>query len=424
MSPGRGGTLLPGGYLLGSEAARGAMGSIHRARDIHGRPVAAKRLLDERHAARFQIEARVLRALDHPRVVKVLDLVEDPTGRYLIMEWVEGTSLAEELKRAGAPGLPADRVLAWTLQAAEGLAYVHEQQTVHRDVKPQNLMLAPERGVVVVDFGIARQFTRHGTHEVGTPGYMAPEAYAGGPITARTDVYGLAATAWALIAGQPPGLGGTDELPGATSALTETLRAALAVDPRERTASMAAFVEGLGGRVRGGTGRDMAFAVAVDESQRPLLQSVVRTVAGVFDAAAASLALMRPGGGLFYYAAWGAGAEEIVGQELEAGRGIAGRAVQRGAPELVPDVRSDPDWAAAFAERTGYVPHTLMVVPLMVNGAPVGALTLLDRRDGRAYDIADLTRARLFADLALDAMLADPDAGLASTIGATTRSAP
>ncbi|HEY6892498.1 MAG TPA: serine/threonine-protein kinase, partial [Solirubrobacter sp.] len=197
------GTLLAGGYVLGPEAARGAMASVHRARDVSGRPVAAKRLLDERHAERQTIEARVLRSLDHPRVVKVLDLVEDPAGRYLIMEWVDGATLAQVLARDGTPGLPPDRVLDWTLQAAEGLAYVHEQQTVHRDVKPQNLMLSPERGVVVVDFGIARSFTQEGTVEIGTPGFMAPETYGGGPVTARTDVYGLASSAWTLIAGQP-----------------------------------------------------------------------------------------------------------------------------------------------------------------------------------------------------------------------------
>jgi serine/threonine protein kinase len=239
--------VLRGGYALGREAARGAMGSVHRARDADGRPVAAKRLLDERHAQRFAIEARVLRALDHPRVVRVLDLVEDPTGLYLMMEWVDGTNLADVLRADGAPGLPADRVLAWTLEAAEGLAYVHAQQTVHRDVKPQNLMLAPERGIVVVDFGIARRAAPYGTHEIGTPGYMAPEAYAGGPITPSTDVFGLAATAWTLIGGHPPSLGAPEALPGATQQLTLALRDALAVDPRLRTGTMAAFAAGLGG---------------------------------------------------------------------------------------------------------------------------------------------------------------------------------
>jgi hypothetical protein len=395
------------------------MGSVYRARDPSGRTVAAKRVLDARHATRQQIEARVLRALDHPRIVKVLDLIEDESGRYLIMEWVEGTTLAEVLAGEGDPGLAPDRVLAWTLQAAEGLAYVHEQQTVHRDVKPDNLMLSSERGVVVVDFGVARPFTTDGTREIGTPGYMAPELYAGGPITARADVYGLAASAWALIAGRPPRLGAPDALPGATQALTHALRAALAVDPNERTPSMQALASGLGGRVRG-DGRDMAVTIEVDPARRPLLQSVVRAAAGFFDAAATSLALLRPDGGLLYFAAWGFGADEIVGRELEPGAGITGRAIATGRPQLVSDVRGDPDWAAAFAERTGYIPTTMLVMPLAGPDGPIGALTLLDRRDGRLYGVEDLLRAGLFAQLSVDALLSGSDSALTSTHGVTT----
>ena len=132
------------------------MGSVYRATAPDGRAVAAKRLLDEKHAARFEIEGRLLSRLDHPRVVKVLGTVDDPSGRYLMMEWVEGEDLAHVLRREGNPGLAEDQVIRLALEAAEALRYVHEQQTIHRDVKPQNLMLSPERGVVLVDFGIAR----------------------------------------------------------------------------------------------------------------------------------------------------------------------------------------------------------------------------------------------------------------------------
>ena len=415
-------TALPGGYVLGAPAAHGAMGSVHRASGPGGRPVAAKRLLDERHAARQRIEARVLRGLRHPRVVEVLDLVEADGRRYLLMEWIDGPTLAELLARDGAPGLAPDRVLAWTLEAAEGLAYVHEQQTVHRDVNPRNLMLAPGRGIVVVDFGIARPFGRHGTAELGTPGFMAPETYAGGPITARTDVFGLAASAWTLLAGRPPALGAPGPLPGASERLSRALRAALAVDPHERTPSMAALAEGLGGRVSG-SGRDMAVVIDVDPARRPLLESVVRAMAGMFEAAATSLALVRPGGGLLYYAAWGAGAQQIVGRELDRGEGIAGRAVAQARPQLVADVARDPDWSRSVAERTGFVPHTMMVVPLEGRDGPLGVLSVLDRRDGRPYDVEDVARARLFARLALDALLAGSDAELPTSTGATTSGA-
>jgi hypothetical protein len=174
---------------------------------------------------------------------------------------------------------------------------------------------------------------------------------------------------------------------------------------------MAVFAEALGGRLRGGDGRDMAVVVDIDPARRPLLESVVRTVAGVFDAAASSLALVRPGGSLLYYAAWGAGAEAIVGRELDPGRGIASRVIEDGRPQLVADVRDDPDWDAAFAQQTGFVPSSMMVVPLDGPDGPLGVLTVLDRRDGRPYDVEDLGRARLFARLAVDALLAGRDAG-------------
>jgi serine/threonine protein kinase len=172
------------------------MGSIYEATDPDGQRIAAKRLLDERHAPRFEIEGRLLSRFDHPRVVKVLEGVEDPSGRYLMMEWVEGEDLSRVLRRDGNPGLPQDQVIQIALEAAEALRYVHEQQTIHRDVKPQNLMLSPGRGVVLVDFGIARDLAADSATEgIGTPGYMAPEAFTGGARSPRTDVYGLAMTA-------------------------------------------------------------------------------------------------------------------------------------------------------------------------------------------------------------------------------------
>jgi serine/threonine protein kinase len=400
----RTGRLLTGGYRLGPEAARGATASVHRAYAADGSIVAAKRLLDDRHATRQVIEARLLRVLDHPRVVKVLGLVEDASGRYLIMEWVEGQNLAEVAAREGP--LSADRVLEWVFEAADGLAYVHEQQTVHRDVKPQNLMLSDELGIVVVDFGIAQSFASRGASESGTPGFMAPEAYSGGAITPRTDVYGLAASAWALIAGAPPRLGAPDPLPGATPAVAAALRAALTVDPRERTASMAAFAAALGGRIEA-RGRDMTVTRDADVSLRPLLQSVVRAASGMLDAATVSLALVQPDESLLYIAAWGAGSDSVVDGELDPGRRIIDRAVRTNRPQLVQDVQSDPDWDAATAARTGYVPNTMLVVP--IGTGPVGAVSLCDRRDGLPFDLDDLRRAQLFAELALESLTSGSD---------------
>jgi hypothetical protein len=411
------GMRLPGGYVLGEQTATGGMGGVHRATDARGRPVAAKRLLPGGEVTRFEIEARMLRRLSHPRVVEVLDTVVHGPEHYLIMEWVDGEDLAALLRRAGAPGLPVADVTEWTLQAAEALRYVHAQQLVHRDVKPQNLMLARDRGVVLIDFGIARELAPDGgTRDIGTPGYMAPEAFTGGPFTPRTDVYGLAATAWALLTGRPPQLGALGPPPEVPPPIAATLVAALSVDPERRLESVDALAAGLGGDLPATTGRGLG--VSADPRHGELLEAVTRTAAAVFDAAATSLALALPDGALSYRAAWGAGADLVVGMTVPRGRGIGGRVLATGVGEVVPDCRSDPDFASAVAARTGYVPHTLISVPLIDGAAPIGVLTILDRRDGSPYDVADLRRAAVFADLACAALRAGPGAPDAPTAAA------
>ena len=109
---------------------------------------------------------------------------------------------------------------------------------------------------------------------------------------------------------------------------------------------------------------------------------MVKTAAGVFDAAATSIALRRSDGGLDYQAAWGAGADEVVGMRLRPGQGIAGRVLATGVGEVIQDCRNDPDFAAAVARGTGYVPYTMIVVPLVPDDVSVGVLTVLDKRDG------------------------------------------
>ena len=105
-----------------------------------------------------------------------------------------------------------------------------------------------------------------------------------------------------------------------------------------------------------------------------------------------------------YESAWGAGAREIVGLRLERGVGIAGAVVASGEGAAVGDVRGDPRFARAVADVTGYVPHTMLVVPLRARGRTLGALSVLDRRDGRAYGPEDLARAEAYAEVALTAL--------------------
>jgi GAF domain-containing protein len=139
------------------------------------------------------------------------------------------------------------------------------------------------------------------------------------------------------------------------------------------------------------------------------MEAVVHTAAGVFGAAAASICLVdETTDELVYQSAWGAGAREIVGVRLPPGTGIVGTVVRQGVGEAVPDCRSDARWAARIAAGTGYVPYTQLVVPLQRGGRAIGALAILDRRDGRPYGESDLEPARLFADLAVKALDVTP----------------
>jgi GAF domain-containing protein len=144
----------------------------------------------------------------------------------------------------------------------------------------------------------------------------------------------------------------------------------------------------------------------------------VHAASGVFGAAAASIALIdQTTGELVYQSAWGAGAHEIVGVRLAPGAGIAGRVVQTGSGEAVPDCRTDPRFASRIAAGTGYIPYTMLVVPLRRGGRSIGALSILDRRDGRSYRDEDIEAAALFADLAVRALEASPGSftGLGTT---------
>src|SRR5262249_43358081 len=154
-----------------------------------------------------------------------------------------------------------------------------------------------------------------------------------------------------------------------------------------------------------GRGGALAQSLGRAPIRRRVMEAIVRTAAGMFDAAACSIALTDPANGdLVYEAAWGAGAAEIVGLRLPPGVGMAGAVVQSGEGVVVPECRNDPRFAHQVAAKTGYVPYTMVVTPLVRDGETIGVLSLLDRRDGGPYERADLARAALFADLAVVAL--------------------
>lgn len=407
------GTTLDGRYRVIDVIARGAMGAVWRAIDEQtGREVALKQLLDVEHARRFEAEARLLARLSHPRVVRILAHFSEASGQYLVMALVPGADLAERLIRVGRPGLPVEEAIGYITQTCEALQYVHDQQIVHRDIKPQNLIVS-ERGIVLVDFGIARTIDERelsGTVGIGTPRFMAPEVLHHGTVSARTDVFGVAATLWTLLTGRPPVFGDLTPLrelvPALDPELERVIRAGLDPAPGRRFASVRAFAEALGAQVSLGDGQSLALSIGDGAS---FMEQLVRVAAGVFDAAASSVCLVDDATGeLVYHSAWGAGADDIVGVRLPGGTGITGGVVARGTGEVIADCRSDTRFAAAVARGTGYVPYTMLVVPLLRGPRAIGALSLLDRRDGEPYQVEQIGRAALFAELAVSALRAVP----------------
>jgi eukaryotic-like serine/threonine-protein kinase len=205
--------LVADRYRLESPIGRGGMGEVWRATDeVLGRPVAVKLLLgdepDSEAAARFRLEGQTAARLNHPHVVGVFDFGAWDGRFYLVMELVEGRSLAQEQTAEGA--LPSRRVAVVAAQTAAGLASAHLQGIVHRDIKPGNLMSDADGRVKLGDFGIARfvddptaALTTAG-QIVGTSLYLAPERALGQPAGPASDIYSLGCVLYQLLTGYPP----------------------------------------------------------------------------------------------------------------------------------------------------------------------------------------------------------------------------
>ncbi|MCA8924751.1 MAG: serine/threonine protein kinase, partial [Planctomycetes bacterium] len=247
-----------GGFVLEHELGRGGMGVVYRARDPRlDRPVALKVILGDpspQERERFRVEAAAAARLDHPNLVRVLSAGEAQGRPFLALEYVEGESLSQRLRRVGrCDALLAARIVA---QLARGVAHAHERGVIHRDIKPDNVLLVGDTPRLT-DFGLARLGERHLTQTgtvLGTPAYMAPEQAAGevDRIGPQSDVYALGAVLYALLAGHPPFRGTSaintlrrvmDEppppIPQLPAGLRKILFRALEKEPAQRTASAA-----------------------------------------------------------------------------------------------------------------------------------------------------------------------------------------
>ncbi|NUR97684.1 MAG: serine/threonine protein kinase [Kribbellaceae bacterium] len=204
--------LIAQRYRLGGSLGRGGMGQVHQARDeVLGRDVAVKMLLrpnDASAAERFQREACAAARLSDPHIVAVYDFGHHEDSSFLVMELVEGRSVAAELAMNGR--LSWERAIAVVEQAAAGLAAAHAQNVVHRDVKPSNLLIAPDGTIKVADFGIAQLLSAESSRLtatgqlLGSPHYLSPERARGLPGGPESDVYALGCVLYELVTGRPP----------------------------------------------------------------------------------------------------------------------------------------------------------------------------------------------------------------------------
>jgi Tol biopolymer transport system component/predicted Ser/Thr protein kinase len=213
--------LNKGRYRVLRVLGCGGMGAVYLAEDtvLGDKKVAVKENFDTSPAARaqFQREAVILAHLTHPNLPRVSDHFIEASGRqYLVMDWVEGRSLLDVLEATGGQPLAEGQVLDWAGQLLDALAYCHSRGAIHRDVKPQNVILTPLGKAIMVDFGLVKLYdptrpsTSLGLRGLGTLEYAPPEQYGTGTAhtEARSDLYALGATLYHLLTAQTPPISG------------------------------------------------------------------------------------------------------------------------------------------------------------------------------------------------------------------------
>jgi serine/threonine protein kinase len=229
------GTLLGGRYRLDAEIGRGGMSTVYRAFDtVLERPVAIKLMhreiaADSDQLERFRREARAVAQLNHPHIVTVIDAGEEPSGHgsvagqgqgsqepeagtpYIVLEYVDGETLKQLIRRDGP--LEITQAVAYAIEIARALGAAHERLIVHRDVKPQNVLISSEGSAKITDFGIARTLTEQGLtmdgRVLGTTDYVSPEQALGQPVTGQSDLYSLGVVLYEMLTGAVPFSGET-----------------------------------------------------------------------------------------------------------------------------------------------------------------------------------------------------------------------
>jgi serine/threonine-protein kinase len=255
-----------GGFQLEKKLGEGAMGAVYKAKQVNLDRHVALKVLPKRLArnqefvARFQREARMVARLDHPNIVRGIDVGEQDGIHYLAMEFIEGESVGSILGRDGR--LPWKSAVRFALDTARALEHAHSKGILHRDIKPDNILVEARSGVAkLTDMGLG--------DAVGTPNYISPEQARGAEeLDARTDIYSLGATLYHMLTGTPPFKGNsaahvmtlhitqpldppTNREPSVPTALSDLIEEMMAKDPDERVQSASELVQAFDGMLKG-----------------------------------------------------------------------------------------------------------------------------------------------------------------------------
>jgi serine/threonine protein kinase len=289
-----------GNYDLLDKVAEGGMGTVYRGRNRETGQIVAVKVVAAHMAGnpvllkRFEQEYKAAQQLNHPNIVRALDYGESGSTPYLVMEFVEGESLGRRIEREGR--LPWREAIRLIAQVAQGLHHAHKEKLVHRDVKPDNILITPDGQAKLADLGLVKEMeadlnlTRTG-RGLGTPHFMAPEQFKNakdaGP---RCDIYSLGATLYMMVTGEMPfrSSGPLDAymkkmenklvpprqlVPSLTERVDWAICRAMSSDPKQRPASCREFVEDLTGRstrkiptVEGNSPQDLWYLNYKDEN--------------------------------------------------------------------------------------------------------------------------------------------------------------
>src|SRR3954447_6208730 len=206
------GTLISDRFRLEEKIGAGGMSTVYRAFDPTLERWVAIKLMhrdissDPDQLERFRREARAVASLNHPHIVTVIDAGEDEGAPYIVFEYVDGETLKDRIRRIGR--LPVPEAVAYAIEIGRALSCAHSNRLVHRDVKPQNVLIDPDGRAKVTDFGIARSMEAKGLtatgRVLGTTDYVSPEQALGHPATEQSDIYSLCIVLYEMLTGETP----------------------------------------------------------------------------------------------------------------------------------------------------------------------------------------------------------------------------